>query len=216
MTYTEFKNAWNNRRVDYDNVYGYQCVDLILQYVKECYGLQTGVSGNAIDYWYRTSPALLGQFNKVTGNAQQGDIVVLFGQNGNPYGHIGIADRQDGSGIWLLEQNALGNGDGVGRNAIGVYRAISPSRVAGILRPKSAQPVPSGSGTAKAIRQAYVRTSPSTSAPLGGSQLLQVGDTFTYKGKVAGQLVSQNGVTTNIWYNSTRGNYVWSGNCKDI
>jgi len=216
MVYAQFKNEWNGRRIDYDNVYGYQCVDLILQYAKQCFGLPTGVSGNAIDYWYRTSAALLTQFDKVGGPAQPGDIVVLFGQNGNPYGHIGIADRQDGNGVWLLEQNALGNGDGVGRNAIGIYRAIPTSRVAGILRPKSSQPVPSGSGTAKAIRQAYVRTSPSTSAPLGGSQILQPGDTFTYKGKVAGQLVSQNGVSTNIWYNSTRGNYVWSGNCKDI
>ena len=165
MDYQTFKNKWLGRNVDYDHVYGMQCVDLILQYVKECYGLPSGVSGNAIDYWYRTSPALLSQFNKTSGNAQTGDIVVLFGQNGNPYGHIGIADRQDGNGIWLLEQNALGNGDGVGRNAIGVYRAIPLNRVAGLLRPKSAPaPAPSGSGTAKAIRQAYVRTSPSTSA----------------------------------------------------
>lgn len=144
MNYIEFKNAWNGRRVDYDHVYAYQCVDLILQYAKDCYGIGSGVWGNAIDYWNRPSPALLNQFTPVrSSQAQQGDIVVLNGNAGNPYGHIGICDRQDGSGIWILEQNALGSGDGLGRNAIGVYRAIPVSRLAGLLRPKgSPAPVP--------------------------------------------------------------------------
>jgi len=142
MSYQTFKANWTGRKVDYDRVYAFQCVDLILQFVKEEYGLASGVWGNAIDYWNRPSPALLTKFSPIQGtSAQQGDIVVFNGNAGNPYGHIGICDRQDGSGIWILEQNALGGGDGNGRNAIGVYRAIPVSRVAGILRPKSA-PVP--------------------------------------------------------------------------
>lgn len=145
MGYVDFKNEWNGRRVDYDHVYAYQCVDLILQYVKELFGLPTGVSGNAIDYWNRPSAPLLTKFDKVSGTAaQQGDIVVLYGLSGNPYGHIGICDHVDGSGIWLLEQNATGSADGLGRSAIGVYRAIPASRVAGLLRPKApvAPPAP--------------------------------------------------------------------------
>ena len=144
MTYIDFKNEWNGRRVDYDHVYGFQCVDLILEYVKECYGLPTGVWGNAIDYWNHPTPALLTQFNIVQGQqAQQGDIAVFNGLAGNPYGHIGIVDRQDASGIWLLEQNATGSGDGLGKSAIGVYRALPLSRLAGLLRPKAGtQPQP--------------------------------------------------------------------------
>jgi len=141
--YQDFKNEWTGKRVDYDHVYGFQCVDLILEYVKECYGLASGVWGNAIDYWNSPTPALLTKFDKVQGTqAQQGDIAVFNGLAGNPYGHIGIVDHQDDSGIWILEQNATGSGDGLGRSAIGVYRAIPLSRLAGLLRPKSAPTPP--------------------------------------------------------------------------
>lgn len=139
MSYQTFKSEWTGRRIDYDHVYAFQCVDLILQYIKEEYGLATGVWGNAIDYWNHTSAPLLTKFDLVSGSAaQEGDIVVLNGLAGNPYGHIGICDHVDGSGIWILEQNATGSGDGLGRSAIGVYRAIPTSRVAGLLRPKAA------------------------------------------------------------------------------
>jgi len=151
MQYQDFKNEWTGKRVDYDHVYGFQCVDLILEYVKECYGLASGVWGNAIDYWNHTSAPLLTKFDLVQGSqTQQGDIVVLNGLAGNPYGHIGIADHQDGSGIWLLEQNATGSGDGLGRSAIGVYRAIPTNRVAGILRPKSSPTPPPAPAPARA------------------------------------------------------------------
>lgn len=76
--------------------------------------------------------------------------------------------------------------------------------------------VSSGGGTAEAIREANVRTAPNTSAPLGGSMTLNPGDQFNYSAKVYGEQVSQNGVTSNVWYRSTKGNFVWSGNCKDV
>lgn len=138
MTYTDFKNEWNGRVIDYDHVYAYQCVDLILEYVKELAGLGSGVWGNAIDYWNSPSPALLTKYDKVGGtDAQQGDIVVLYGLSGNPYGHIGICDSADASSIHLLEQNgATGNGAGTGNDRISVWRSVPKSRVAGILRLK--------------------------------------------------------------------------------
>lgn len=136
---TNFKNNWIGKRVDYDHVYAYQCVDLILEYIKENYGLATGVWGNAIDYWTHTSPPLLTKFDRIqTTDCQQGDIVVLNGVNGNPYGHIGIAVSQDASNVTMLEQNgATGNGSGTGGDAIRT-RAIPKSRIAGVLRPKGA------------------------------------------------------------------------------
>lgn len=143
MGYIDFKNEWTGRRIDYDHVYAYQCVDLILEYVKETAGLASGISGNAIDYWNRPSAPLLQKFDKIaTTSAKQGDIVVLSGLAGNPYGHIGICDHQDGSGIWMLEQNATGSADGLSRSAIGVYRAIPLSRVLGVLRAKAGPPPP--------------------------------------------------------------------------
>lgn len=76
--------------------------------------------------------------------------------------------------------------------------------------------VASGGGTAEAIREANVRTAPNTSAPLGGSMTLAPGDQFDYSAKVYGEPVNQNGVITNVWYRSTKGNYIWSGNVKDV
>lgn len=144
MTYQDFKNKWNGHRIDYDRVYAYQCVDLILEYVYECYGLGNSVWGNAIDYWNKPSPILLSKFDLVaTKSCQQGDIVVLYGLAGNPYGHIGICDSQpNGNVVRILEQNGAGGGDGLGRNAIGVYRDIPTSRIAGVLRPKAAAAPP--------------------------------------------------------------------------
>lgn len=144
MTYSDFKTEWLNRRIDYDHVYSYQCVDLILEYVKEAAGLASGVWGNAIDYWNKPTPTLLTKFDKISGSAAQpGDIVVLYGLSGNPFGHIGICDSADGSTIHLLEQNgATGNGLGTGNDAILVWRSVPKSRVAGLLRLHQDAPAP--------------------------------------------------------------------------
>lgn len=144
MTYEAFKAEWTGRRVDYDHVYAYQCVDLILEYLKECYGIPSGVTGNAIDYWNNPSAPLSKKFDRIkTTNCKPGDIVVFNGNPGNPYGHIGICDHQDIGNVWLLEQNgATGDGEGTGNDAISVWRSIPKSRIAGILRAKAAPSAP--------------------------------------------------------------------------
>lgn len=135
MNYLQFKQEWINRRIDYDNVYAYQCVDLILEYLKEVYNIPTGVWGNAIDYAINPTLTFSKNFYRVD-TGSQGDIVVLNGLSGNPFGHIGLFDHQDSNGIWMLEQNMLGSGSGEGKNAIGVYRAIPLNRVNKIYRNK--------------------------------------------------------------------------------
>lgn len=70
------------------------------------------------------------------------------------------------------------------------------------------QSAPSGGGTARVLRTCNVRTAPRVNAPLGGSKQLNPGDTFQYSAKVYGDSVSGN----NVWYHSTIGNFVWSGN----
>ena len=137
MSYASFKNQWLGKRVDYDGVYGYQCVDLIKQYMAQEFGLKPGAWGNAIDYWTKTNPAILTKFDKVAStNAVQGDVVVMYGNSGNVYGHIGIAESQTSTTVTILEQNgSTGNGSGTGGDAIRT-RAIAKSRIAGLLRPK--------------------------------------------------------------------------------
>ena len=150
MSYTNFKARWIGRRIDYDHVYSYQCVDLILIYVKEEFGLASGVWGNAIDYANKPTAVLLTKFDRIGGtDCKQGDIVIFRGLSGNPYGHIGICESQDGANVTVLEQNgATGNGSGTGGDAIRL-RAITKGRIAGILRPKDAPAPPSTTVPAK-------------------------------------------------------------------
>lgn len=140
MSYSSFKANWTGRRVDRDSVYAFQCVDLILQW---CYenGIPSGVWGNAIDYANKPTAMFSQKFDRV-GNYQQGDVVVLYGLSGNPYGHIGLLDSEGGTTVRLLEQNGAGSGTGTGRDAIGVYRDIPKSRIAAIYRLKGNSPPP--------------------------------------------------------------------------
>lgn len=149
MDFDQFKSQWLGHIIDFDHVYGYQCVDLILQYVYECFGINSGVSGNAIDYWVKTgingfNQNLLSKFTKVaSSDAEKGDIVVLNGLAGNPFGHIGIATGNiNATEVEMLEQNgADGNGSGQGGDVIRT-RYIDRTRVAGLLRPTAAPSSP--------------------------------------------------------------------------
>ena len=76
-------------------------------------------------------------------------------------------------------------------------------------------PTPSH-GTAEAVREAAVRVAPTTTAALGGSKELAPGSQFVYTSVVTGQSVTENGVTTNQWYLSSQGHYVWAGNVKSL
>lgn len=140
MIYAQFKVEWSGRRVEYDHVFIFQCVDLILEYCREVCNLPNGIWGNAIDYANNPTNTFKANFERVYSNYQPGDIVVLKGLVGNPFGHIGLFDRETEEGVWLLEQNATGSGDGLGRSAIGVWRAIPISRIVAVWRYKGVTP----------------------------------------------------------------------------
>lgn len=138
--YATFKNKYTGQRLNVDGVFQYQCVDLIIQYAREVLGTNASMYGNAIDMWTHTPQGLLDTCDRLaTTDCQVGDIVVLRTAGHNDFtgdGHIGIADHQDAGNVWLLEQNALGGANGTGVDAIGIHRAISKSRIAGVLRPR--------------------------------------------------------------------------------
>lgn len=141
----KFFNKWSGRVVDYDHVFLYQCVDLIKQYWYEVYGVASGAWGNAIDYWTRPNGTMLKYFDKIAGtNAKKGDVVVLWGLAGNPYGHIGIASgKSTPTHVEIWEQNgSSGNGQGQGGDRIRL-RMIPRTRIAGLIRRKvAAAPAP--------------------------------------------------------------------------
>lgn len=141
--YSDFENEWIGKRKDYDGVAGYQCVDLVKQYVDEKYGIKAGAWGDAKNYWLNTNPGLLTKFDKLNSNdAQAGDIVPLKPIDAQPShsaGHIGIATgAKDSANVEILEQNGNGaTGTGTGSDAIR-KRFVPRSRVYGLLRPKTA------------------------------------------------------------------------------
>lgn len=161
--YNSFKAYWTNpahNKVDFDHVFGFQCVDEIRQYFYEVDGLtNTGGIPTAISYWTDTPASVLEKYDRIeTTDTQQGDIVILRTRNHTDLagdGHIGVLDHEDASNVYLLEQNMNGTGSGNGYDAIGVYRGIPKSRVIGVLRHKPAPPPPPPA-PAKAVYN-YVR-----------------------------------------------------------
>ena len=93
MTSQEFFDKYNGKYIDYDGYYGYQCVDLYRQFVKEVYGCQQSppISGAAKvwdtynkDFFTRIS-------NGPVNYPNRGDIVIWNTKAGGGYGHIAIA-----------------------------------------------------------------------------------------------------------------------------
>lgn len=136
-------------------------------------------------------------------NYPKGSLVIYA-----PTHHIAIWLKDNDNGTHtVLEQNADPD------HSPTHISVRANSRVTGILTPRVKAP-PATGGTAKVIREANVRSAPKTSAPLSGSKVLKPGETFKYVSKVKGQDINQNGVHTNLWYKSVKGNYIWSGNAK--
>lgn len=137
MTYPEFQDkCLAARRVNPDDVQGFQCVDLPVQFVRDVAGLTSFMgNGNAIDYVHPNSQlSKVASFLKTT-DVRQADIVVLVGLKGNPWGHVGLGTgNKDGAKTEILEQNGqTGNGQGTGGDAIRT-RFIENSRIAGVVR----------------------------------------------------------------------------------
>jgi len=116
--YVDFKNKWLGKRIDYDKTYGYQCVDLIKQYLDEVLWFpRVGAIGNA-----KNVPSTLVKkgFSKLwVASLMQWDIIVRTRWT---YGHIAIVDRILNWRVYVLEQNGSwrNSWNGVGENAIRV------------------------------------------------------------------------------------------------
>lgn len=109
------KRLW--KRVDYDWVYWYQCVDFAKFYIDTCLWLwRVGRLGNAKD---TPNAPFFADWEKIQGtnDLMQGDIIV---RTRDKYWHIAIVDRIVWDKIYVLEQNGSGknSGSGEGENAI--------------------------------------------------------------------------------------------------
>lgn len=124
--------------------------------------------------------------------------------SGDTFDYQGLVQGESVNGVSTWIHSTKGNYVWAGGTNLGSTPATTPPINSG------------GSGTAEALRTLNVRVAPDTSAALGGSQQLQPGQTFKFVAKVHGETVSQNGITSDIWYRSEFGNFVWSGNVKEV
>ena len=94
------------QKLDYDGVYGAQCVDLIKYYY--AYLGVSPVTGNGADYAYNSLPAGWTRIQNYSGFIPQpGDIAVWTGG----YGHVSIVTSSDSVGFNSINQNVSGTDD---------------------------------------------------------------------------------------------------------
>lgn len=97
--------------IDFDGYYGYQCMDLIVDYMYQLSNGNVRLNGNA----YQAKNNDLGNYAKVYSKKsgfvpKSGDIIVWSPKawNGH-YGHIGIVKEASSKHFTTLEQNTKGN-----------------------------------------------------------------------------------------------------------
>ena len=116
MTLEEFVNKYNGKPVDFDGVYGAQCVDLARQYWKEKEGIKehTGscaTTGGAKDLFldYDKMPLEKKYFTRVkTKSPKAGDVVIWDSTDKNEFGHVAICLGLLGTDtVIVFEQNGF-------------------------------------------------------------------------------------------------------------
>lgn len=115
MTISEFVTKYIGKKVDYDNAYGAQCVDLFRQCSKEVYGTpHTGIVTGAKDVFlnYEKLPIEKQYYERVFESSHStpyaGDFVIWGETNTNKFGHIAIVlgVTQDGK-LLVFEQDGF-------------------------------------------------------------------------------------------------------------
>ena len=116
--------------IDMDGMYGAQCVDLIMAYVKTFANFQ--IYGNAIDYLTNSIPSGWKRYYKGDSNIAPGDIAIWHWGSWDKYGHVGIVIEVNNGLITSVEQNV----DGTPEQG-GVARIMSrdDTCLAGFIRP---------------------------------------------------------------------------------
>jgi hypothetical protein len=113
MDYDGFIARYQGKSIDFDGLYGPQCVDSVAQYCVE--NGKPVAWANAKDWWQH--PALTPAFdfiandpNNATQLPSRGDIIIWNGNvpGSQGYGHIAIWDMVTPSGFQSLDQNWAG------------------------------------------------------------------------------------------------------------
>jgi cell wall-associated NlpC family hydrolase len=114
-----FVNKWNGKGTDFDGAYGYQCVDLMRQFLKDVLGISSALPTSKADNYSAYSifaNANDSRFTKIYNSPsvfpQKGDIIFFNKTSGNQSGHVAIFLSNDGSNAFTsFDQNASGKLD---------------------------------------------------------------------------------------------------------
>lgn len=115
MTIEEFVKKNNGKKVDYDGLYGTQCVDLFRQYSLDVLGISehTGscsTSGGAKDLYldYNKMPLEKKYFVRITNKSfVPGDVLVWDESVTNNFGHVAIYLGKLDNDFIVFEQNGI-------------------------------------------------------------------------------------------------------------
>lgn len=168
LTYIKSKIG---KGVDFDGMYGYQCADLVVDYLYYVTEKKVRMWGNAKDLINNDFKGLAKLYtNTPKFLAKPGDIVVWNGNLGGGYGHTAVVISATLSSITVIEQNWLGGG--ANKTEFATKRTHSYDNADHFIRPifakskpkkqtKSIQNKWDWKGKFKANTAIKVRTSPS-------------------------------------------------------
>jgi hypothetical protein len=89
QTLQEFVPTWNGRGNNSDGAYGYQCVDIVNQYVQDVLG-ERAWGGNAIDKWTNFDASKFDRIVNTPSFVPQAGDIAIWGSLVGKYGHIAI------------------------------------------------------------------------------------------------------------------------------
>lgn len=124
MNTQDFFIKYNNKFLDADGVFGYQCVDVIKQYFKEVLE-QPIYPGNAIDYWNNPPIGFQKIQKTLLNHPEPGDLIIW---NMGLFGHIGICNWWRWIDLSCFEQNDP-------LNSSCHFKIYNYSKILGWLRP---------------------------------------------------------------------------------
>jgi len=112
MTLNTFITKYNGKKLDWDNAYGGQCVDLFRFYVHEVLDKpQPKPVVGAADFWtnYDIDPNLKNNFEKILNTPvnvpKKGDVMIWSKKAGGGFGHVGMFIEGDVNRFKSFDQN---------------------------------------------------------------------------------------------------------------